>query len=292
MKDYLPSGIKLIPNGVFNHEGYGATYLLEGDELTLVDPGTSHSVPGLLDWFQENSFSLSRLSNILLTHIHLDHAGATGELVEQLADLKVYVHSRGCPHLVDPSDLLESVKQATGKRFSEYGTLKPIPENRLNPISEKARLKLGSRQILALPTPGHAPHHIVYQDRETGAVFTGDSAGLYLGGELIPATTPPSFDLEKSILSLNKIKELSPSVLLYSHFGPGTPPGKMLDEYENVLREWVDLICELSEKHEKEEELIEVVLERKGCWLGEGFEKEELLMNIRGVKNYLSWKEG
>lgn len=290
MKVDLPSGITLIPNGVFGQDNYGATYLIEGEELALVDPGTSYSAPRLLDWFRENSFSPSRLSSVLLTHIHLDHAGATGDLVDELSEVNVYVHDRGAPHLVDPSDLLASVKDATGSRFSEYGTLKPIPENRIVSLGERSTLDIGSRELIALPTPGHAPHHLVYQDRETGAVFTGDSAGLYLGEELIPTTTPPSFDLEKSLDSLKKMKELSPSVLLYSHFGPGEEPGKLIDEYGRILQDWVELISKLNQNYEKEEDLVDEVLNRKKNWLGNGFTEEELAMNIRGVQRYLSWK--
>ena len=290
MKFDLPSGISLIPNGAFGQESYGATYLVEGEELALIDPGPSTSFSRLIDWFERNSFSISRLNHVILTHIHLDHAGASGRLVEELSDLKVYVHSRGGPHLVDPSELLASVEDATGDRFPEYGTLKPIPEDRIVPLEEETSLDIGSRELLALPTPGHAPHHIAYQDRETGAIFTGDSAGLYLEGELIPATTPPSFDLEKSLESLEKIKELSPSVLLYSHFGSGETPDKLIEEYEEILVEWVELISNLEKKYEEGERFDEEVINRKEDWLDRGLAREELIMNVRGVQRYLSWK--
>lgn len=286
----LPSGIDLIPNGVFGHESYGSAYLLEGDELTLVDPGTSLTVPRLLEWFRKSSYSLTELNSILLTHIHLDHAGATGHLVDELSGLKVYVHARGAPHLVDPSKLLESVEEATGSRFSEYGTLKPVPEESIVPLDGKEDLKVGSREFIVLATPGHAPHHLVYKDKSTGAVFTGDSAGLYLEGKLIPATPPPRFDLEKSLASLDEISQLDPSVLLYSHFGPGAEPDRLIEDYKIALREWVDLISDLFTRHEREENLIDEVLKRKRGWLGDGFTEEELVMNIKGVERYLSWK--
>lgn len=289
MKENLPSGITLIPNGAFHQDNYGATYLIEGDELALVDPGTSYSVQRLLDWFKENSLSPSRLSSILLTHIHLDHAGATGHLVDELSDLDVYVHARGAPHLVDPSELLASVKDATGSRYSEYGTLKPVPEGRIIPLDGRTTLNLGLRELIALPTPGHAPHHLVYQDLETGSVFTGDSAGLYLGGELIPTTTPPSFDLKKNLTSLEKIKKLSPSALLYSHFGPGVEPIKLVDEYGRILQDWVELISNFTRNYD-EKEVVDKVLSKKRDWLGNSFTEEELVMNVKGVQRYLSWK--
>lgn len=287
----LPPDITLIPNGVFGLEKYGATYLIGGEELILVDPGTSDSVPRVLDWFEKSPFQLSRISSILLTHIHLDHAGAVGHLANELTDIKVYVHSGGAPHLVDPSELLASVKEATGARFSQYGTLKSIGEERIVSLDDRTTLNLGSRELLALPTPGHAPHHIAYKDRKTGAVFTGDSAGLYLDGKLIPATPPPSFDLEKNLTSLEKVKGSSPSILLYSHFGPGKDPANLLGEYGRILREWVDLISTLNSRYGKEEKVYTEVLKRKKDWLRAGITEEELNMSVRGVRKYLSWKE-
>lgn len=290
MSDNIPSGITLIRNGVFNQENYGSSYLIEGEELTLVDPGTSESVPRLLNWFDAGSFSLSELSNILLTHIHLDHAGATGHLVDMLPNLKVYVHERGVSHLIDPSDLLSSVKEATGNRFPEYGTVKPIPEKSIVSLSDRSIFKLGSRSLIALPTPGHAPHHLIYQDCRSKAVFVGDSAGLNFEGKLIPATTPPSFDLKKSLKSLDKIKKLSPSVLLYSHFGAESEPIKLLTEYGRLLRDWVRLVSSISRSYQGEDKIVDELLKRKKSWLGNGFTEEELIMNLRGVRRYLSWK--
>lgn len=290
MKTDLPPGINLIPNGIFGHETYGSTYLLEGKELILVDPGTSDALPNILDWFDKQSIHLSHLSGVLLTHIHLDHAGAAGHLAEEVDDLKVYVHQKGAAHLVDPSDLLDSVREATGDRFSDYGTLKPISENRIVPVEKKTVLDLGSRKITALPTPGHAPHHLAFYDQESRSLFPGDGAGLHLKGRLIPATPPPSFDLDKSLTSLKRMKELKPDFLLYPHFGPGSNPEKLLNEYGSILQNWVEEIEALYDDSKGKKRVIDRLLEKKSAWIVDGFTEEELAMNVNGALRYISWK--
>ncbi|MBS3739993.1 MBL fold metallo-hydrolase [Candidatus Bipolaricaulota bacterium] len=291
MKAETPEGITLIRNGLFDNGDYGSTYLVGHDQLALVDPGTSYSVPVLLEWFEEHSLSLSNLKYILLTHIHLDHAGAAGHLVEKLPNLKVYLHRKGAPHLRDPAELLESVREATGDRFSEYGEFKPIPEENLETIGGEKTFNIGSKEIVAFPTPGHAPHHLAYYDNETGGLFPGDSAGLYLGGRLIPSTPPPTFNLEKSLDSLTRMKESNPSILLYPHFGPGENPGELIDDYKRKLRDWVEQVDKLRSRYEEEEKLVTQIIETKRDWIRNGFSVEELKMNIRGVLKYFSWRE-
>ncbi len=287
----LPKGISLVPNGVFGHDSYGSAYLLGEEELALVDPGTSKSLPNLLDWFENSRGSLSELDSILLTHVHLDHCGGTGDLVEKVPDVTVYLHENGARHLKDPSELLASVKRATGERFEQYGSLKPVPEANICPIGDERELKIGGRQIHALPTPGHAPHHISYYDEVTGGLFTGDSAGLYLDGKLIPATPPPTFNLESSLESLDRMKRLEPSTLLFSHFGAGKAATSLLDEYASVLRNWVARVENLYGDGFTREEITKRVGEDWDDWFVDGFSRGELEMNVKGVMKYLDWRK-
>lgn len=291
MNDDLPKGISLIRNGLFDNADYGAAYIVGDNELALVDPGTSNSVPELLDWFDENSRSLASLKYLLLTHIHLDHAGAAGHLVEKLPDLQVYLHRKGASHLHDPSDLVASVRNATGDRFQVYGEVKSIPDDNLKPVDGEKTISIGQKEIVAFPTPGHAPHHVAYYDRETGGLFPGDSAGLYLGGRLIPSTPPPSFNLKKALNSLTRIKKFEPSTLLYPHFGPGKNPPELIDNYKRILTNWVNQVEELRSRSGEGEKLVEEIIEARKDWIRNGFSEGELKMNIRGVLEYLSWLE-
>lgn len=289
--DNLPEGISLIPNGVFGNDSYGSAYLFGEEELALVDPGTSESLPILLDWFEDSPYGLSDLESILLTHVHMDHCGATGELVERVPGVSVYLHEKGSPHLVDPSELLASVKRATGERFEQYGDLKPVPEDNIFPIDGERELEIGGRRIHALPTPGHAPHHISYYDEASGGLFTGDSAGIYLDGKLIPATPPPTFNLEKCLDSVGKMEKLEPSTLLFSHFGAGGESTGLLDNYRSVLRDWVDRVEELYRDGFLAEEITEQVAGESNDWFVDGFSPEELEMNVKGVVKYLDWRQ-
>lgn len=287
----LPEDISLIRNGVFGHGSYGSSYLIGEDHLVLLDPGTSRSVPRLLDWFEASPHSLEDLKALLLTHIHLDHCGAAGRLVEEVPDLKVYLHARGVRHLKDPSDLLASVKKATGDRFDQYGDLKPIPSNNLFPLEERESITAGGRELVAFPTPGHAPHHLAYYDEKSGALFTGDGAGLYLDGNLIPATPPPTFNLELSLKSLEKMESFDPSVLLYSHFGPGENPGELLAEYRGVLVDWVDQVKELHSRGLDTGGITDKAMGSNENLVQNGFSQGELEMNVKGVLQYLDWQE-
>jgi len=291
MATKLPDGVSLIRNGVFGQDRYGSAYLFGEEELALVDPGTSKSVSNLVAWFDNSEYSLSELDSILLTHVHLDHCGGTGHLVERVPDITIYVHESGARHLEDPSDLLASVKRATGERFEQYGDLKPVPETNIFPIGEERDLKVAGREIHALPTPGHAPHHISYFDRNSAGLFTGDSAGLYLNGQLIPATPPPTFNLEQCRESLNKMKELEPATLLFAHFGAGETATSLLDDYGSVLKNWVSQVDNLYSKGLSPSEITDRVTKARREWFVDGFSPEELEMNVKGVVRYLDWRE-
>ncbi|MFP4201595.1 MAG: MBL fold metallo-hydrolase [Candidatus Acetothermia bacterium] len=287
--DGLPPGVSLLRNGVFGRQDYGSSYLLAG--VGLVDPGTSKSLPDLVNRLKEENRSLSDIEAVLLTHIHLDHCGAVGRLVEEVPDLKVYVHEKGAPHLAEPADLLESVKKATGKRFDQYGDLKPVPEENLYPIRGKQAIEVGRREIIALPTPGHAPHHLVYFDGESGGLFTGDAAGLYLKGSLFPATPPPSFNLEESLESLEKMEGLGPSKLLFSHFGPADAPTNLLDTYRDLLESWVRKVESLHSNGLGASGIAERISESREDRFASEIPFGELEMNVEGVLSYLAWRD-
>lgn len=286
----LPEYVHLIDTGLFGYQKYGASYVIGSSELALVDPGTSNAVSTIANWFTEASADLSDLTGVILTHIHLDHAGATGELVRMVPDLKVYVHERGAPHLVDPAGLIESVKQATGDRFSEYGTFTPVPQENIVPIKNETTISIGNLDLMALPTSGHAPHHISYLEKESQVMFPGDSAGLYVDHQLIPTTPPPSFNLKKSLSSLEKMKEKRPSTFLFPHFGVATSPLELMEKYQELLANWVDSIRSKYLAGTPREELNSWVVKNFDQWLGNGFTEEELLMNLSGVIRYLSWR--
>ncbi len=270
----------------FGEPGLGGAYILVADdEVALFDSGTSRAKDRILQALSELGFLPDHVRWIFLTHVHLDHAGGAGALFPQLPQATVVVHPRGAKHLVDPSKLVASTKEATGARFRFYGEVFPIPEGRLRPAADGETFALGPLRVQALDAPGHAPHHLCFFIPKEGLLFTGDAAGLYLKGRLLPTTVPPSFDLPASLATLEKLEALKPSLLLFTHFGSGDP--RLLVEYRDLLGRWVERVRR--HKQKPEEEVVSAILAElraEGWPVGPGV-SGDWTMSVRGVLTYL-----
>jgi glyoxylase-like metal-dependent hydrolase (beta-lactamase superfamily II) len=205
----------------------------------LVDPGPESSLPTLLEALGEE-----RPRALLLTHIHLDHAAATGALVRRWLDLEVYVHERGAPHLIDPSKLLASAGRLYGDQMDRlWGEIVPVPEANVKSLA-------GGEQVLGMRvayTPGHASHHVCYL-HETGTAFVGDVAAVSIPGAnlIVPPTPPPDIDIETWEASIGIVEDWEPERLALTHFGQVDAPAKHLAEVRERLREEAQLARGLS----------------------------------------------
>src|SRR5947207_3402083 len=177
-----------------------AAVLVESEGASaLVDPGPESTLETLRAGLQAHGHNFQTLRALLLTHIHLDHAGATGALLRENPSLKVYVHESGAPHMVDPSRLLASAGRLYGGDLQPlYGECQPVPEANLISLEGGERIRIGELDLEVFYTPGHASHHVTYWDRKSGTAFVGDTAGIRIEGEafLLPATPPPDIELE------------------------------------------------------------------------------------------------
>jgi glyoxylase-like metal-dependent hydrolase (beta-lactamase superfamily II) len=207
----------------------------------LVDPGPESSVETLLDALGER-----RPRALLLTHIHLDHAAATGALVRRWPDLAVYVHERGAPHLVDPSKLLASAERLYGGEMERlWGEIVPVPEANVTALS-------GGETVLGMRvayTPGHASHHVCYLHEESGTAFVGDVAAVRIPGTgiVVPPTPPPDIDIEAWEESIGIVESWRPERLALTHFGQIDDPLPHLALVRERLREEAQLARELDE---------------------------------------------
>jgi len=187
------------------------------------------------------------LASIVVTHIHLDHAGGVGDLAAAFPGAEVVVHEAGARHLVDPSRLLASAERVFGPVLDElFGALLPTDAARVRALRDGDHVDLGGgRRLESFDSPGHARHHVGLLDSLTGDLYTGDAAGVWTPEtqDLRPATPPPEFDLETAIASLERMRERRPTRLL-SHFGPVTDVGTTLDRSVEELRLWVELVRE------------------------------------------------
>jgi glyoxylase-like metal-dependent hydrolase (beta-lactamase superfamily II) len=175
---------------------------------------------------------------LVLTHIHLDHAGAVGPLVREHPRLRVYVHERGAPHMSDPSKLVASASLLYGDAMDRlWGEVAPVPADRLVVLAGGERIEAGGRALQVAYTPGHASHHVSYLSEETGIAFVGDVAGIRIheNGYVLPPTPPPDIDLEAWERSLAIVEGWCPDTLFLTHFGPYGPSGPHLTELRDHL---------------------------------------------------------
>jgi len=220
------------------------SYLLAGDEPALVDCGPASCLEQLRAGLSEHGLGVGELRHLVLTHIHLDHAGAAGSLVAENPGLLVHVSEVGAPHLVDPSRLERSARRLYGDAFDRlWGPLLPVP-------AENVRV-LGNRvlDLEAFPTPGHASHHVSFLAAD-GSCFTGDAAGVRIppGRYVAPVAPPPDIDVEAWERTLAAIEERRPERLLLAHFGVADDPAFHVAELRTALRTWAERAREGSEE--------------------------------------------
>lgn len=211
-----------------------ASYLLEGDEPALVDCGPAVCIPALEAALEERGIGLTGVRHLLLTHIHPDHAGAAGALVERHPGLQVHVHAIGAPHLVDPERLDRSARRLYGEEFDRlFGPIDPLPQENVHVLGERIL------ELDVVPTPGHASHHVAFFD-SSGTCYAGDALGCLLppGRFLYPAAAPPEIDLEAWDASLDAIEERRPVRILLPHFGEAPDPLAHVARTRERLHEW------------------------------------------------------
>jgi glyoxylase-like metal-dependent hydrolase (beta-lactamase superfamily II) len=221
------------------HERVIGSYLLETEDGTaLQDCGPTTCVPELKACLAERGLELTDVRHLLLSHIHLDHAGAAGVLVREHPGLQVHVSEIGAPHLVDPSRLERSARRLYGDDFDRlWGELAPVPGENIHVVGDKT---LG---LATFPSPGHASHHVCYLDRE-GTLYAGDAAGVRIRPSefVLPPTPPPEVDLEVWGQTLDEIARLAPERMALIHFGVFEDVERHLEELRRRLHEWAERV--------------------------------------------------
>lgn len=229
------------------YEGITSGYLIRGSRPCLVETGTARSAGIVIAALSELGIGPDDLSTIVVTHIHLDHAGGVGDLAEAFPQAQIVVHERGARHLADPSRLVASAHRVFGPDMDRlFGDLRPVPAERLVTLGESGTIDLGEgRRLDAFHNPGHASHHVGLLDSQTGDLYTGDAAGVYVPEteDVRPATPPPDFDLDLTLSSLARMRDAGAARLLFSHFGPVTEVSDTLDRSEAELRYWVEAVA-------------------------------------------------
>jgi glyoxylase-like metal-dependent hydrolase (beta-lactamase superfamily II) len=222
-----------------------AAVLLEsGGQHALLDPGPASTVETLRQQLSARGLAVGDLQTIFLTHIHLDHAGATGALVRENPKLRVFVHAKGAPHLIDPSKLLASAGRLWGDNLPRlFGQTLPVPAENLQVLEGGESLLFGGQKLEVLYTPGHASHHVTFIDPQENVAFVGDTAGIRIanGPYIMPATPPPDVDLPLWDQSFDAILGRRPSKLFVTHFGSAENPQEHIATFRERLHRWAGI---------------------------------------------------
>jgi glyoxylase-like metal-dependent hydrolase (beta-lactamase superfamily II) len=285
------SDLHYVDTGMYDTEEYGAVYILDADEPALIDTGIGTRYENILDALSEVGIGREELAYILPTHVHLDHAGGAGFLAEKCPNAVVMTHDIGVPHLVDPERLVAGTKAAVEEQWQFYAEPKPVPEERIEGLTDGDEIDCGDHILDTYHAPGHAPHQVMFHDRESDALFTADAAGIWIPSiETIRQTSPPSnFDLEACLEDIETIRDIDPEVLCFGHFGPREYDDQLMDEYARVLEEWVGDIEAQRAELGSDEAVIEHFIaesEMTDAWSERKASAEERL-NVRGVLAYL-----
>ncbi len=249
--------------GPLDTYGWMSTYVAIGTKaLVVVDPGPRISADTLVKLLEGSSGRLGRVY-VALTHIHIDHSGAVGDLVRLLPGAKVLVHPRGVKHLIDPSKLWQSSLEVLGDLARDFGEPRPVPPEAIVPVEDGATIDLGDLRLLAVHTPGHSPHHVSYLLEPSRVLFAGDSIANYFNGRAYPVTVYP-FNALEYLSSLRKMAELRPNCVTVAHYGVvAEAPEVFIQRTKDKLYAWVYLIERLlsSGVHDPERVYLEVLRE-------------------------------
>ena len=266
----LAAGLSYLDLNFLEVKGIIATVVLHGPGgVALIDPGPSTTLPALRAALGGAGIQIADVRAILLTHIHLDHAGATGTLAAENPALRVYVHEKGAPHMVDPEKLIASATRLwPGEMYTLWGEFRPVPPDRLEVLRGGERISAGGRDLAVLYTPGHASHHVSYFSADSRIAFVGDTAGIRRepGRFVLPPTPPPDIDLEIWRDSLARIGAWGADTLFVTHFGPHAPARGHLTE----MLEHLDLVGGLA----KQSFAIEGSDEDREAWYTEALRRE------------------
>ena len=269
-----PGGISAIDSGMVR-EQMAACYLLEtGSAVAVIETGNAASADRIMKVLRFRGRQPEEVSHVIVTHVHLDHAGGAGRLLGKLPQAVLAVHPRGARHMIDPSKLEASARAVYGDERYEamYGALVPVPEERVQVMEDGDSLLVGQRKLAFMDAPGHARHHFTVWDEETAGWFTGDTFGLSYreldtddGAFIFPTTTPIQFDPVALAASIDRMMERAPDAMYLTHFGRVRDVPRLADD----MHEGVRFFAGLGEEHARADERTRRIEDAMMAWLTE-----------------------
>jgi glyoxylase-like metal-dependent hydrolase (beta-lactamase superfamily II) len=247
----VAEGVYGIDTELFD-QGFTSVYLFDDDQPTLVDTGTAATADHVMDAMAECGVAVTDLENIVCSHIHVDHSGGAGALVDANPELDVYIHEMTAPHLADPSGLIASSRDAMGEHFEQMGEQRPVPESTITTVSnDGTTIDIGANSLELIHAPGHSPDHFAVWNPERDLLFAAECLGGYLerADNWFPPSTLPNFDVAQIDAAISNLEQLDPDQILLPHFGEWPhEPEKAFDLAERELYRFDDRILELYEQ--------------------------------------------
>jgi glyoxylase-like metal-dependent hydrolase (beta-lactamase superfamily II) len=246
----LGHGITAVDTGYVRPRFDASHLVVENGRAAFVDVGTGHSVPVLLAALEAKGLPPEAVDFVIVTHVHLDHAGGAGEMMRRLPAARLVVHPRGARHMIDPTKLWAGASAVFGEEFvrKSYGTPVPVDPSRVVEAGDGFTLELGGRPLRFLDTPGHARHHFCVWDEASRSMFTGDTFGLSYpelssprGRFVLPTTTPVQFEPEALVASIDRLVAHDPAAMLLTHYSRVVEIGRMADDLRRQVGELVAL---------------------------------------------------
>lgn len=286
-----------------------AIHLLESDgRAAFIDSGTNSSVPAALATLESHGLARDCVDYVILTHVHLDHAGGAGRLMRELPNATLLVHPRGASHIVEPAKLVAGTRAVYGEDLYDalYGELLPIDEQRVRSLTDGERVTLGNAELESWHTPGHALHHQAIVDHAGHVIFAGDTFGLSYreldttrGAFIMPTTTPTQFDPQQLITSVQRIAAYEPNAVYLTHYSRVTDIQRLASELVNHIQAYIAI----AQRHRNAAHLADAIeadlrsfsIERvraHGCSLAEGeldrLLGPDLMLNAQGLAAWLA----
>lgn len=271
-----------------------AGYLIDAPNPTLIECGPARSIGNVIAALASVGLSPTELAYLVLSHIHLDHAGGAGDIARAFPSATVIVSEVGARHLIDPERLNASSRRVYGDELMDtvYGDCTPVEGARVRGVGDGDRLDLGGgRRLDLLYTPGHAKHHIAAFDPDAGLLFVGDSVGVKLSGMIAirPATPPPDFDLVLAQRTLDRYRKLSPAAIYLAHYGPiEAAPADALDEAADRLSAWAETTEAAMAEHSELDHVVETLAARFSREVKPALDDPEALRRIELLSGYQS----
>ncbi len=237
-------------------------YLFRGEKTAVIDVGPKSAIPNLFSALAELDISPREVDYIILTHVHIDHAGGTGLAIKEMSNARVLAHSRARSHLIDPTILWEASLKTLGDVAIRYGSIDPVPEDKIIVATDEMRIELGKALTLEVYlTPGHATHHLSLFDRANGVLIAGEAAGVCTDGAVRPGTPPP-FKLADAFASVDRLIALEPQKLCYAHFGCYDDGLNRLKRYRDQLSLWSGTIGSATDAGKSVAEIVQLLREQ------------------------------